>query len=60
MGNILDTCTKRNKGGEFKYRDGRRYDVNFDPLVPGLDKKKLVYPLPNDEDEMDRLDIQVG
>ncbi|KAJ3040436.1 hypothetical protein HDV00_010872 [Rhizophlyctis rosea] len=56
---IVNSCMKRNRsGGDFKYKDGRRYDVNFDPLVPGINKKDLVYPMPNDEDEMDRLDIQ--
>lgn len=43
----------------FQYdAEGRRFLAVFDSLAPGDDKNELIYTLPNDDEEMDRLHLQ--
>lgn len=45
--------------GQFQFgNNGRRFLAVFDPLAEGNDKNDLIYTLPNDDEEMDRLHLQ--
>lgn len=41
----------------FQDKEGRRFLAAFDPLAPGKEGD-LIYTLPNDDEEMDRLHLQ--
>ncbi|KAJ3299687.1 hypothetical protein HK104_007615 [Borealophlyctis nickersoniae] len=43
---------------DFQFADGRRFLSKFDPLSPNTEQNDLIYTLPNDDNEMDRLHLQ--